>query len=102
MPCDQVRTTTVQWTDATDLAMVAEAMRGLGLVVLSVQARKVVARDAAGSGVTFMAGTLTAPEGFDVDALKRGYSEAVLVDRFSKAGWEVEEEAAPQKAWMSR
>src|SRR5262245_34631608 len=102
MPCDQVRTTTVQWTEATDVKLVAQAMEAIGLREVTVEsyARGTVvsAWDQTGDNrVLFQNGRLTFVRGgLDEEALKQRYAAEVVQERFRALGWSVEEQGKVQ------
>jgi hypothetical protein len=99
MPCDQVRTTTVQWTEATDIDLVAKAMKAIGLSDVQQNIPGVVtALDANYNRVTYDRGRLTFVPGsaFEESALKQRYAAEVVQERFRALGWSVEEQGKVQ------
>lgn len=95
MPCDQVRTTTVEWSEATDLKMVASAMTALGFERVRIEGQRVMGYDVEQEvDVWIEAGTLRARGEYDASALKQRYAAEVVRDRWSALGWQVEEQKA--------
>jgi len=91
MPCDQVRQTTIQWTEATRLDLVKVALEGMGCEYIRVSATAVDFNDANGNPGRFYNASLTVDPSFDVEALKCGYADAVIdemADKFKALGFE--------------
>jgi len=91
MPCDQIRQTTIQWTDATRLDLVKVALEGMGCENVRITEGVVRFVDAAGYNGTFYNARLTVGASFDVEALKCGYADAVIdemADKFKALGFE--------------
>lgn len=95
MPCDQVRTTTTQWTEATDLKLVKLAMEALGYEQVRFVGSGIRAYHE-GHDITVSSGKLTTRspygESFDDAPLRQRYAAEVVKDRFTALGWNVEEQ----------
>jgi hypothetical protein len=100
MPCDQVRTTTTEWSEATDFKLVADAMRALGYKAVVQDARHVVG-EIEDKRVSLVGGSLIVRDQygdaeFDAGPLKQRYAAEVLKDRFATLGWTVAEQGKAQ------
>jgi hypothetical protein len=92
MPCDQVRTTTVEWSEATDLKMVASAMLALGFERVRIEGQRVMGYDPEQAvDVWLEGGRLRVRQSYgeadyDASALKQRYAAEVVKDRWSALG----------------
>jgi hypothetical protein len=99
MPCDQVRTTTVQWTEATDLKKVAAALSQLGFTDVTFRGSNLTALNPdTYDTVNFIGGRLSFQENVDVDVdrLKQLYAVEVVKDA-EQFGWTVEVQDGPKQ-----
>jgi hypothetical protein len=98
MPCDQVRTTTTEWSEATDLALVQKAMIELGFERVRIERGRVMGFDVEQErDVWLEAGRLSSrqsygSEEYNAAPLKQRYAAEVVKDRFTALGWNVEEQ----------
>lgn len=99
MPCDQIRTTSIEWTEQTDTNHLASALEEMGFEITLKEAGRLTAVDRSGSYrglVRFEEGSLTF-ETLDVEELKCRYSDSV-VSEMEKFGWELEEQDQEREA----
>ncbi len=87
MPCYQERRTTVT-LEAADLHLLKEALEAEGHRYVRIEDESISFQTAEGSNGSYRSGRLNVPQGFDSDAIKRGYSRG-MVNKIAKAnGWQ--------------
>lgn len=98
MPCDQIRTTTVELA-AANLDHLGLALEGLGYLVERMGDALRLSRGSF-SGF-YRSGQLQLPPGADVNEVKRAYSREVVKAAGKRMGWKVQE-AGPTRLVATR
>jgi len=90
MPCDQVRTTTLE-IDAASLDVMAEALRSLGLDALVDVAQRTIRVTASTGQSGYWANGLLVMNGMTLDQneVRRAYSKASIVQTARRSGWQL-------------
>ena len=102
MPCDSLILNRVQWTAGTDLDLVVHALQANGYGARRIGDRVTFRKSAVDYG-SFQEGAFAAPEGFDVDAIKREYATESVKRSAARLGWRVVIDAKnPQKMLLRK
>ncbi len=91
MPCNTIQRSKVEFlATTTDTSLLTEALRSLGFTDIAQQGELILFRTVAGPG-NFHKGTgkLILPQSFDVNTIKRAYSEKVVQSQAAKHGWKI-------------
>ena len=88
MPCDQIVLNRITFTAGTDLDLIVHALQANGYGARRVGDRVTFRKSAVDYG-SFQEGAFAAPEGFDVDAIKREYATESVKRSAARMGWRV-------------
>jgi hypothetical protein len=88
MPCNSVVLNRTEFTTGTDLDIIVHALQANGYNARRVEDRVTFRKSYTDYG-SFQNGAFAAPEGFDVDAIKREYSRESVHRTAKTMGWRV-------------